>query len=47
MITNNYAGAEVVVLGSAGEIVRGSTKGIFFDDGPGQPRRDCEIEDTE
>lgn len=44
VITNDYTAAQVVVLGSAGEVVRGSVKGIFFDDGPGEPRRVIEID---
>jgi hypothetical protein len=44
---NNYAAAEVVVLGRAYEIVRGSTKGLMVDDGIGQPRRESEIEEDE
>ncbi|HET9714419.1 MAG TPA: hypothetical protein VFP64_21195 [Pyrinomonadaceae bacterium] len=47
VITNNYAAPEVVALGTACEIVCGSTKGIIYDDGPGQPRRESEIEDAE
>lgn len=47
MTTNNYAAAEVVVLGNAHELVRGSVKGIFFDDGPGQGLRDIEIDEVE
>jgi hypothetical protein len=48
MITNNhYVAAEVVVLGSGRELVRGSINGILFDDGPGQERRNIEIEDVE
>jgi len=44
MNTDNYAAAEVIVLGSAYEVVRGTTKGIIFDVGPGQPRRNIEID---
>lgn len=47
MKTNNYAAAEVIVLGTAHEVVRGSFKGLFFDDCPGQPRRDIELDDVE
>jgi hypothetical protein len=47
MTNDDYAAAEVVVLGSAHELVRGSIKGIFFDDGPGQERRNIEIDDVE
>jgi hypothetical protein len=44
---NNYAAAEVVVLGRAGDVIRGSTKGLIYDDGPNQPRRESEIQDDE
>jgi hypothetical protein len=47
MSTNNYAAAEVIVLGRAGEVVCGSTKGLIYDDGPGQPRREFEIQEEE
>lgn len=47
MIANDYAAAAVVVLGIAHEFVRGSVKGIFYDDGPGQGLRDIEIEVVE
>ena len=47
MIANNYSAATVVVLGTAHELVRGSSKGIFFDDGPGQGLRDIDIWDIE
>ena len=47
MDKNNYTAAEVVLLGPAPEIVRGSIKGILFDDCPGQPRRNIEIDEAE
>lgn len=47
MHANNYSAAEVVVLGTAHEVVLGSIKGILFDDCPGQPRRNIEIDDVE
>jgi hypothetical protein len=34
-----YAAADVAVLGTAGEFIRGAIKGLFFDDGPGQELR--------
>jgi hypothetical protein len=46
MITNHYTAAQISLLGSAHEVMRGSIKGIFCDDGPGQPLRDIEIDDT-
>ena len=47
MSTTNYAAAEVVVLGRASEVVCGSTKGLIYDDGPGQPQRESEIQEDE
>jgi|SRR6185503_9858577 len=47
MITNDYAAGQIVGLGSVYEVVRGSAKGLPLDDGPGQPRRDFEIEDVD
>jgi len=48
MSTSDYAAAEVIALGSAHQIVRGSTKcDLLFDDGPGMPRRDDEVQDDE
>ena len=47
MQSNDYTPAQVVLMGSAHEFVRGSTKGIFFDDCPGQPLRNIEIDDVE
>jgi hypothetical protein len=39
MTQNVYLPADVVSLATAAEFIRGATKGIFFDDGPGQERR--------
>jgi hypothetical protein len=44
---NDYSAAEVVVIGTAQEIIRGSIKGIPFDDGPGQERRTVVLDDVE
>ena len=41
---NDYNAAEVVVIGTAQEVIRGSIKGIFFDDCPGQERRTIVID---
>lgn len=47
MKSNHYSPAEVTVIGRAQDVVRGSRKGIFFDDGPGQDRRTIIIEVVE
>jgi hypothetical protein len=47
MITNDYAAAEVFVLGNAQEVICGTTKGILFDDCPNQDRRTLVLDDTE
>ena len=44
MSDNDYNAAEVVVIGTAQEVIRGSIKGIFFDDCPGQERRTIVID---
>jgi hypothetical protein len=45
MIDNHYIAAEVIVIGNAQEIIRGSGKGIFFDDSPGQELRTLDTEE--
>jgi hypothetical protein len=44
---NNYEAAEIVEIGKAEDIIRGSIKGIFFDDCPNQDLRTIVIEDLE
>ena len=44
---NDYAAAEIVVLGNAQDLIRGVTKGILFDDCPNQDRRTIVLDDTE
>jgi hypothetical protein len=39
MTSNDYVPADVVVIGRAQNIIAGCSKGILFDDGPGQERR--------
>ncbi|HJP94155.1 MAG TPA: hypothetical protein VJ875_19510 [Pyrinomonadaceae bacterium] len=45
MLDNHYIAAEVFVIGNAHEIIRGSDKGIFFDDSPGQELRTIDTEE--
>lgn len=47
MILNDYAPAEVVLLGSAQKTIRGATKGVLFPDSPNQGRRVIVIDDFE
>jgi hypothetical protein len=47
MDANEYAAAEVMVLGRAQDVVRGVIKGVLFDDGPAQWLRTVINEDTE
>ena len=39
MASSDYIPADVVVIGRAQTIIAGCSKGILFDDGPGQERR--------
>lgn len=47
MIPYDYAAAEVLLLGSAHELIRGAIKGVIFADGPSQGRREIIIEELE
>jgi hypothetical protein len=45
---NNYELAEIAEVGKAHEVILGSSKVLpLVDDGPGQPRRESEMEDDE
>jgi hypothetical protein len=45
--TNDYAAAEVVLLGNAQDVICGATKGLPFDDCPNQGLRAIVVDDTE
>ena len=47
MIPNNYSAAEILSLGSAQDLIGGTTKGIIFDDSPTQGQRTIILEDLE
>jgi hypothetical protein len=47
MTSSDYIPADVVVIGPAQNIIAGCSKGIFFDDGPGQERRTIIVDDLE
>ena len=47
MIPDDYAAAEVLLLGSAHQLIRGAIKGLIFDDAPSQGRRESIIEELE
>ena len=47
MISSDYIPADVVVIGSAQNIIGGCRKGILFDDGPDQDRRTIVNDDLE
>jgi len=38
-MSNGYSPADVTEIGEASELILGSSKGILFDDGPGQDKR--------
>jgi len=44
---NDYIPADVVVIGRAQNVVCGCSKGILFDDSPGQERRTNIVDDVE
>ena len=39
MTSNDYIPADVIVIGRAQNMIAGCSKGILFDDSPGQERR--------
>ena len=39
MTSSDYIPADVIVIGRAQKIIAGCSKGILFDDSPGQERR--------
>ena len=47
MISSDYIAADVVEIGRAQNIICGCSKGILFDDGPGQERRTIINDDLE
>lgn len=47
MVLNDYIPADFVVIGRAQNIICGCSKGIFFDDGPGQNLRTIILDDLE
>lgn len=47
MTSNDYIPADVVVIGCAENIICGCSKGVLFDDGPGQERRTIVIDDCD
>jgi len=47
MTSSDYTPADVVVIGRAQNIIAGCSKGILFDDGPGQERRTIINDDVE
>ena len=47
MVSNFYIPADVVVIGCAQDIICGCSKGILFDDGPGQNLRTIILDDLE
>ena len=47
MISNDYTPADIVEIGPAQNIICGCSKGILFDDGPGQGRRTLILDDVE
>ena len=47
MSSNDYTAADVVVIGPAENIICGCSKGVLFDDGPGQYRRTLILDDVE
>jgi len=47
MISNDYIAADVLVIGPAQTIIRGCSKGIFFDDGPTQSLRTLIADDAD
>ena len=46
-MSNSYVAAEMVEIGKGKDVIRGGGKGLFLDDGPGQPRRSPEMPDDE
>lgn len=47
MSVNDYAAAEVVLLGKAGDVICGTIKGILVDDCPNQDLRTLVHDDIE
>ena len=47
MSANDYAAAEVVLLGNAQDIICGAIKGVLVDDCPNQDRRTIVLDDVE
>ena len=47
MIPNDYSTAEILSLGSAHDLIGGTTKGMIFDDAPSQGQRVIILEDLE
>ena len=47
MASSDYIPADVVLIGRAQNVIAGCSKGILFDDGPGQERRTIINDDTE
>ena len=47
MISSDYIPADVFVIGRAQKVITGCSKGILFDDGPGQERRTIINDDLE
>ena len=47
MASSDYIPADVVIIGHARNIIAGCSKGILFDDGPGQGLRTIINDDLE
>jgi len=39
VMMNRYEASEVIEIGKASDQILGSSKGLIFDDGPAQPKR--------
>jgi hypothetical protein len=44
-MSNIYLAADVTEIGNASDVILGESKGILFDDGPGQDKRTIVLED--
>jgi hypothetical protein len=47
MMSNSYLAADVTEIGKASDVILGESKGILFDDGPGQDKRTIVLEEFE
>lgn len=46
-MSNSYFAAEVAEVGKGSELILGASKGILYDDGPGQDKRTIVTEESD